>query len=218
MKKKLIDGVQIIATIAFLASVGYYYGWEKVGIDHVETRSFSQAKRYLDKEVYNTPEKRTTFYCGCKYDENGKIDHKSCDYKHKGSLARASKMEWEHIVPASVFGQKLLCWQNGGRSNCAKVSPEFKKFEGDIRNLVPSVGEINGRRGSVYFGEIPGEKTFHGACDFEIGKVDGERIAEPPNHLKGIISKIWLTMLQEYNILIPERHMKTLNEWNTKYN
>jgi len=32
------------------------------------------------------------------------------------NLKRASRIEWEHIVPAWFFGHNLDCWKRGGES------------------------------------------------------------------------------------------------------
>ena len=44
--------------------------------------------------------------------------------------------QWEHIVPAWVIGHQQRCWQNGGRSNCAKHDSTYQRAEADLRNLV----------------------------------------------------------------------------------
>ena len=66
-----------------------------------------------------------------------------------------------------------LCKARNLRSHrkCArKFSKTFRKIEGDIFNLVPSVGEINEKRSNYEFAEIPGEERKFGKCDFEIRK------------------------------------------------
>jgi len=47
-----------------------------------------------------------------------------------------------HVVPAWEFGHQLQCWQDGGRKNCGKNNPQFKKMEADLHNLVPAVGAV----------------------------------------------------------------------------
>ena len=46
----------------------------------------------------------------------------------------ASRVEWEHVVPAWQFGHQRQCWQDGGRKNCAK-DPVYRKMESDMHNL-----------------------------------------------------------------------------------
>ena len=52
-------------------------------------------------------------------------DLKTCNYTPGKMANRASRIEWEHIMPASWLGNQLLCWKNGGRKNCAKESQDF---------------------------------------------------------------------------------------------
>ena len=93
-----------------------------------EITSFSQAKAAGVKVNADVP---GDFYCGCKIDWQGKkgvIDLESCGYKVRKNENRASRVEWEHVVPAWQFGHQRQCWQEGGRKNCAK-DPEYRKME-----------------------------------------------------------------------------------------
>ena len=101
--------------------------------------SFSQAKAAGVKVNADVP---GDFYCGCKIDWQGKkgvIDLESCGYKVRKNENRASRVEWEHVVPAWQFGHQRQCWQEGGRKNCAK-DPEYRKMESDMHNLQPAEG------------------------------------------------------------------------------
>lgn len=70
-------------------------------------------------------------------------------------------------MPAWAFGHQLQCWQEGGRKACRK-DPRFVQMEGDMHNLVPAVGEVNGDRSNYSFGMLPGESRVYGRCDVEI--------------------------------------------------
>ena len=72
--------------------------------------SFSQAKAAGVKVNADVP---GDFYCGCKIDWQGKkgvIDLESCGYKVRKNENRASRVEWEHVVPAWQFGHQRQCW------------------------------------------------------------------------------------------------------------
>ncbi|VDZ67871.1 Extracellular deoxyribonuclease Dns (plasmid) [Klebsiella aerogenes] len=74
---------------------------------------FSQAKAAGVKVNADVP---GDFYCGCKIDWQGKkgvIDLESCGYKVRKNENRASRVEWEHVVPAWQFGHQRQCWQDG---------------------------------------------------------------------------------------------------------
>lgn len=64
------------------------------------------------------------FYCGCKIDWQGKkgvIDLESCGYKVRKNENRASRVEWEHVVPAWQFGHQRQCWQEGDVKTAPKI-------------------------------------------------------------------------------------------------
>lgn len=76
--------------------------------------SFSQAKAAAVKVHADAP---GTFYCGCKINWQGKkgvVDLQSCGYQVRKNENRASRVEWEHVVPAWQFGHQRQCWQDGG--------------------------------------------------------------------------------------------------------
>jgi deoxyribonuclease I len=139
--------------------------------------SFEMAKKVVP-QVYT--DHNVTFYCGCSY--NGKtVDITSCGYVPLKDPNRARRVEWEHVVPAEAFGQAFREWREGhsacvdrrGRSfkgrNCAKkMAPPFRYMEGDLHNLQPAIGEVNGLRSNYSMAMIPGEKRAFGACDVEI--------------------------------------------------
>ncbi len=165
-------------------------------------RDFNEAKSILRK-IYPRGEE---LYCGCKYDlsREDRIDEASCGYKGKG--ARSKRIEWEHVVPASVFGQKFSEWTKGhpacqrqghmekGR-NCARDQSEsFRGMEADLYNLLPSLGELNGARSNYAFGEIGGEPRAFGGCDFEVVN----KKVEPRPKIRGDIARIYFYMDARY--------------------
>jgi len=185
-------------------------------------KSFSKAKKILHKQIY--PDHRTTFYCGCPYNAEKQI--LPCDhYTPKKPGKRSKRVEWEHIVPAHAFGQSFKEWRDGhsdcvnskGKSfkgrNCArKKAIKFRYMESDLYNLVPAVGEINGRRSNYSFGMIPGEPREFGACDIEI--VD--RKAEPPEKIRGNIARTYMYMDSVYpgHGIISKKNRKLFEAWN----
>ncbi|MDX1268943.1 MAG: endonuclease, partial [Oceanisphaera sp.] len=111
-----------------------------------EALSFRQAKQAAPA-IYN--DHPVTFYCGCPIDAHGKKlvpNLERCGYQVRKQQKRASRIEWEHVVPAWELGHQRQCWQQGGRKNCTRNDTVFKRMEGDLHNLVPAVGEVNGDR------------------------------------------------------------------------
>ena len=82
-------------------------------IGNTSIHNFSKSKKILSKIHEEHP---ITFYCQCKYDVK-KPDFKSCGYIPKNNNKRASRIEWEHILPASHFGVNFNAW-NTGHPHC----------------------------------------------------------------------------------------------------
>ena len=179
--------------------------------------SFSKSKE-LAKEVYLGNE--TTFYCACDYEEKGNKlvpDWKSCGYFPRNEFTKSGKrntrsvrIEWEHVMPAWLFGNKMECWRNGGRKACKK-DKEFEKMEADLHNLVPAIGEINGDRSNFTFSNIKGEKRAYGKCDFEVDFKS--RTAEPRVSVRGDIARIYFYMSQTYDVSLSKEFRQMLVSW-----
>ncbi|WP_411020426.1 endonuclease, partial [Salmonella sp. ZJLS19Sal_0228] len=73
--------------------------------------------------------------------KKGTPDLKGCGYQVRKQEKRASRIEWEHVVPAWQFGHQLQCWQQGGRKQCSRHDTAFKRMEADLHNLTPAIGE-----------------------------------------------------------------------------
>lgn len=153
--------------------------------------SFSQAKTAGVKVNADAP---GDFYCGCKINWQGKkgvIDLESCGYKVRKNENRASRVEWEHVVPAWQFGHQRQCWQDGGRKNCAK-DPEYRKMESDMHNLQPAVGEVNGDRANFMYSQWNGGEGQYGQCAMKVDFKD--KVAEPPARARGAIARTYFYM------------------------
>lgn len=106
--------------------------------------SFGVAKKWLYERVYY--DHRQTFYCGCDYDRDNRIDLNSCGLGSLVGNNRAERVEAEHVFPASQFGNFRQCWReperfeectksNGktlsGRACCERVDPVFEAAHND---------------------------------------------------------------------------------------
>lgn len=185
---------------------------QRPDVDHpslISTSSFNNAKTLL-KKMY--ADNRVTFYCGCTYNEHHQVDLNSCGYKIRKNANRAHRIEWEHVVPASYFGQRLPCWGDGGRKNCQRKSTLFNKFEGDLHNLVPEVGELNADRSNHPYGIAHNKRSVYGACEFYVDEVNN--IAEPKDSRKGDVARIWLHMSDKYDMVLPGHMRELFDAWN----
>lgn len=188
--------------------------------------SFDKAKVVARDAIY--ARHAIDFYCGCSYTPAGRsggvIDLDSCGYRARKNAARAARLEWEHIVPAWFFGHTRTCWKTGnpacvnsngktykGRTCCSKVDPDFAQAEADLHNLTPSVGEANGDRTNLPYGEVPGEPREYGACNFEIGSKP--KVAEPRDEVRGDAARVWMYMSETYGVALTAAQEKMFKAW-----
>ncbi|GGY23239.1 endonuclease [Paludibacterium paludis] len=177
----------------------------KRGVGH---RDFVNAKKVLP-EVFRGLEE--DFYCGCRY--SGKtMDLASCGYAPRKNAERASRLEWEHVVPAWVLGHQRQCWQNGGRKACTDSDPLFAAMEGDLVNLVPSIGEVNGDRGNFPYSQWTREPVRqYGQCstvvDFKARRV------QPREAVRGRAARITLYMHQRWSLSMSRQDRQLMCAW-----
>lgn len=181
--------------------------------------SFEAAKTLSRQQVYQDRNQQGTFYCGCSWEwtgrSGGRVDLDSCGYRIRAQDTRAIRIEWEHIVPASLFGQQRQCWQQGGRSNCKSSDPVFNAMEADLHNLTPAIGETNADRSNYRFGMLPDTPYQHGACDF---KVDfPQRVVQPRDEVKGQIARTYFYMHDRYDLRMSAQQQRLLMAWHSQF-
>jgi deoxyribonuclease-1 len=184
--------------------------------------SFNKGKKILRTKVY--PIKGKTFYCNCEYN-NKTIIPKGCGLELKKYNNRKYKLEWEHIVPAHAFGKsfhewrnaKTICPQKKGKHSSArkcarKKNKLFKQMEGDVYNLVPSVGSVNALRSNYSFSEI--DKTQLDVCSSGF-KIANKKVM-PPESKKGDVARIYFYMNSKYpgRGIISKKNIKLFKAWN----
>lgn len=179
-------------------------------------KNFYQAKILASKIEKKAP---GTFYCGCKIiwkNKKGIPDLNSCGYKIRKNKVRANRIEWEHVVPASQFGNKRICWKIGGRSQCDKDSG-YQTIETDLHNLRPAIGEINGDRSNFLFELIKNKKLVnqYGTCSVKIDFKN--KIIEPPEIARGAIARTYFYIRDKYKIKLSNKQSYIMSMWNKKY-
>ena len=178
--------------------------------------SFSEAKRQLPG-LMRQLDNPTTLYCGCPliFERNRYYpDLKECGYKVRHDAKRAARIEAEHIMPAWEFGRQRLCWQQGGRKQCEIYDDEFRKMEGDLHNLYPSIGEVNGDRSNYRFTDWNGN-AMYGQCEMSIDFK--HRQAQPPERARGLIARTYLYMVDKYHVTLSKQQQKLFDAWNDIY-
>ena len=180
--------------------------------------SWQSTKNMADDTVYFNGGR--TFYCDCLWssdkdnDGSGRPELSECGYKApKSYSSRASRIEWEHVVPASLLpANKLQCWREGGREKCERESPEARTMIYDLHNLVPAIGQVNALRSNDLYMDIDDRaiSTVHfGQCQAK----DSPNGFEPPDYRKGDVARIWFYMEDRYALQIPSDTRRTLIEW-----
>jgi deoxyribonuclease-1 len=201
MRRRVVAAAALLAALCWLGAAA---AREPALSGNARVRSFAEAKRRLRK-IYQGHAR--TLYCGCRYQEDGKVDLGSCGYVPVRSDKRARRMEWEHVVPAEAFGRSFAAWREGhakcvdrrgrafrGRRCARKVSGEFRRMEADMYNLYPAIGELNGLRSNYSMAMIDGEQRTYGQCDVEIAG----RKFEPRPEVRGDIARTYQYMHRVY--------------------
>ncbi|MFT4465554.1 MAG: deoxyribonuclease I [Sodalis sp. (in: enterobacteria)] len=176
--------------------------------------NFNQAKAAAVKINRDAP---GTFYCGCPIRWQGKKgipDLASCGYQVRKSELRATRIEWEHVVPAWEFGHQRQCWQNGGRKNCAKDSV-YRQIETDLHNLQPAIGEVNGDRGNYQYSQWRGGEGQYGRCEMKVDFKNKQ--AEPPARARGAIARTYFYMRDRYQLRLSRAQTQLFDVWGRTY-
>lgn len=171
-------------------------------------RNFANAKKVLPRVYVGLQQ---DIYCGCDY-TGKRMDLRSCGYSPRKNLKRAERLEWEHVVPANHLGGQRQCWQKGGRKACSGHDPVFDMMEGDLNNLTPSVGEVNGDRSNMSYGVwTRNPRHVYGQCssvpDFKT------RIFQPREAVRGRLARISLYMYTRYKLRLSGQNRQIWCAW-----
>ena len=183
--------------------------------------SWNTAKKNARNVIYLGHTK--TFYCGCDYiptgASGGSIDQHSCGYNSNGQShsARAVRLEWEHVVPASLMpARQSSCWneglpqcREGGRSCCEKHDSNAQAMIFDLHNLTPSIGQTNALRSNKPYGVVESSVGTLGDCQFEWNR----DLVEPADSVKGDAARVWLYMALEHGLELTGEQIAMLIDW-----
>lgn len=186
------------------------------GVSQASDYSFREAKVVMREQIL--PLHPETLYCGCPVILAGKKPYpnlEACGYQVRKQAERAARLEWEHVVPASDFGQQRQCWQQGGRKACSGKDAAFDRFEGDLHNLYPTVGEVNGDRGNFRFGMVSGPAASYGQCTMRIDFKG--RVAEPPPRARGVVARTSLYIAAKHGLKLSDRQRQLFEAWDRQF-
>ncbi len=113
-------------------------------------------------------------------------------------------------MPAHQFGNQMSCWKEGGRKACHK-DEAFRMMEGDMHNLVPTIGEVNGDRSNYQYALIEGEDRVYGACDAEVNFQLKQ--FEPSPNVRGNIARIYFYMADQYSVELDASQRIMFEQW-----
>lgn len=183
------------------------YAWQQ---------NFNNAKKQLILLYRQYPQQKE-FYCGCDFVFQGRkgiVDLNSCGYRVRKNPIRAQRIEWEHVMTAHHFGHQLQCWQKGGRKQCRRDG-RFQQMEGDMHNLQPAIGEVNGDRSNYGYSLFTKTYQQYGQCpaatDFK------HRQFQPRDGIRGMIARTYLYMSKHYDIRLSRQDTKLMHAWDTLY-
>ncbi|MFQ0971660.1 endonuclease [Gilliamella sp. BG1] len=115
---------------------------------------------------------------------------------------------------AENFGRHLQCWRDGGRKACKK-DVTFNLMEGDMHNLQPAIGEVNGDRSNYRYSQFTDKFNQYGQCkttvDFK------ERKFQPRDEIRGMIARTYLYMSDKYKINLSNQEEKLMTAWDKMF-
>jgi len=193
---------------------------------NLQIENFAEAKKLLRK--FYAQNSFETFYCGCTF-SGSHVNLASCPFQPSSPKSRrAKRIEWEHVVPASQFGQYFPSWKKGHKNcknaygknfkgrRCAQlVSQKYRLIEADLYNLVPAIGEVNALRSNHPVGILKEGKNLLKGCET---KIYNEKI-EPRPEVRGLMARIYLYMDKTYPgyEIINSENKNLLESWAKEY-
>lgn len=193
----------------------------KLPAPRVQKFSYREAKKALYNKVADTH----TFYTNCKIWPGFKPrpNLSSCNLENDFSgkrEERGSRIEAEHVVPASAMYKKgdsvrncvLEAKDKGTRARkyCQKTDPDYKQAYTDLVNLVPTVGQVNADRSNKPFGMVRKIKYAYAKTQ----SYTGEKYFQPRPEVIGDIARIAFYMNWKYGVPFSNKEVKTFIKWN----
>ncbi len=114
----------------------------------------------------------------------------------------------EHVLPASAMKEAGGC-ASSSRKECRRRSALYNFMEADLHNHYPAIIRVNEMRASLPFGEVAGEDSDFGECDFEISDSN----VEPRPEARGEVARAVFYMMEAYGVRIDANELQTLTQW-----
>jgi len=210
--KRPKETIQTPIDTVITGAVNYeYFLNDEDYVGNKRIQNFASAKKILKKMDYFGIKEE--IYCGCEF-SNGKIPQNAkCGLAARKNEKRAFRIEFEHIVPFENQVGHTVAWDYGvpechgtkGRKCASKV---FGHMEGDLWNLWPSAGEMNGDRSNYSYAMVQGPRDQYGKCDFIVQ----DRKAEPRDEVKALVAFTYMYFQKTYAKLLKTNYISGKNE------
>jgi len=234
----------LLACLIFLSTTAqaWWFNNDTSVIGNRHSQSFYAVKREMLEHIYY--DHMRTLYCDAEFDVHkniirphgfilpdlSRVNFKIYDITYDELKQKASRMEWEHIVPAENLGRNFTEWAKGhpnchngknknfkGRKCALQESEEYRYIYTDMYNLYPSIGAVNYLRANFNFTQFNSSekiKNIFGSCQMKIA----HNKAEPRDEIKGLIARTYLYMQKTYpRYHIGEPAYGIIKAWNNKY-
>ncbi len=181
--------------------------------------SYAEAKKQ-GLSIYQANPK--TFYCERSFDSTGRLLQPEGQYLSE----QATRIQWEHLVPAKQFGVYLTCWHQSicrdkdgkpfkGRRCCQQKDALYQKMEADLHNLVPVLPKLNQARSDYRFQDtVKGKKPIE-TCPFQVDKK--HRTVSVDTSYRGFIARAYLYMYATYGVPLTKEELQQYERWNRDY-
>ena len=173
--------------------------------------NFTKAKSILKKSNFFGIKEE--LYCGCEFFKWKIPKDAKCGIKARKNINRAFKIEFEHIVPFENQVGHTVVWDSGiplckGKKGRKCASKVFAHMEGDLWNLWPAGGEMNGDRNNFSYAMVQGKRDKYGKCDFIVQ----DRKAEPRDEVKALVAFTYLYFQKTYAKYLRTNYVSVKNE------
>ncbi len=173
--------------------------------------NFNKAKSILKKSNYFGIKEE--IYCGCEFFKNKIPKDAKCGIQPRKNVNRAYKIEFEHIVPFENQVGHTKVWDYGipeckGKKGRKCASKIFGHMEGDLWNLWPSAGELNGDRNNYSYAMVQGPRNQYGKCNFIVQ----DRKAEPRDEVKALVAFTYMYFQKTYAKYLKTNYISGKNE------
>lgn len=181
--------------------------------------SFEISKTIL-RDFYKDTE--VSFYCPCSMSSARNIQGECLDVKIYSR--RRNIVEWDHILPMSLYKNFFSEWEHGsdqckkkGRNCARQMSSFFNKIEADLYNIIPTQGSFNAFKGNLLFSEGNSYEHKRYFCSFCTIIKQNKKIVLEESYIRGVVARAILYMNDTYIEILPDELKALYLTWHEKH-